>query len=429
VLPEQDERVLDCPATTPERSAHRPGVCPRRILYVQPAEGFGGAERQGVVHIANLPRHGFEVVPVVGPGRPIVRALEDAGVRDYVFLDHLSHEADSPLDALGALRFWGGASLDWLATQRSLLRIARERRVELVFASRSTGWIAASPVARAMGLPFVWRTGSRMTHPAQPAALRLLASVSRPDLFLANCEAVRAQFAPLLAAPSRVLLNGVDTVRFDPARVAPRFRAELGIPAGVPVIGFPSRPAPEKGMDLLARVVELTARTLPDARFLIAGEFGWRRRYEGMYAAQGLDGRISFLGHVPDIESFLASCDVVVLTSKARSIEGSPNTLLEAMAMERPIVSTQVGGVAEAITDGVEGFLVEEGDAPAFAERLLRLLADGELRHRMGAAGRVRILAHHQDGEVTASLAAMLHDLLERRAERTAAERCLDGRT
>jgi len=113
------------------------------------------------------------------------------------------------------------------------------------------------------------------------------------------------------------------------------------------------------------------------------------------------------------VESFLASCDVVVLTSKSRSIEGSPNALLEAMAMERPIVATRVGGVAEVITDGVEGFLVGEVDGEAFAERLVRLLGDPGLRRQMGAAGRARVLAHHREGDVVATLAAMLHELID----------------
>jgi glycosyltransferase involved in cell wall biosynthesis len=410
---DQDDLVLNGP-TLVAREAGSLGIRPpRRLLYVMPAEGFGGAERQGVVHIANLPRFGFDVTAVVGPGRPIRRALEDAGVHDYVFLDHLTHDRDAPLDALGTLRFWGGAALDWVSTQRSLFRIVRERRIDVVFANRSTAWIAASPVARVRGVPIVWRTGSRMTHGAQAMALRVLASLSRPALFLANCEAVRSQFAPLVGARSLVLANGVDTDRFDPERAKPRFRIELGISDDVPVIGFPSRPAPEKGMELLAAVVEYVAREVPAARFLVAGEFGWRKGYEEMYAARGMSERVTFLGHVPDIENFLASCDAVVLTSKSHSIEGSPNTLLEAMAMERPVVATRVGGVGEVITDEVEGFLVPDEDGETFARRLVRLLGDRDLRHRMGAQGRKRMVAEHRDVDVVAKLATMLHELCE----------------
>ena len=394
------------------RFARTPATLPRlRILYVQPAEVFGGAERQGVLHIAELARHGFEVVPVVGPGRAITDALETAGVHDYEFLDHLTHESDAPMGTLGTLAFAARATSDWLATQRSLARIARQRHVDLVFASRAVGWIAASAVARRLGLPLVWRGGGRITSPLEVSGMRLLVRALRPDLLLANCEAVRSDFAPLIRAPSRILRNGVDVTRFDPARVRPRFRRELGIAADTPVIGFPSRPAPGKGMELLARVVERTARELPTAVFLVAGEFGWRRHYEEMMAARGLGERVRFIGHVSDVESFHASCDVVVLTSRAHSIEGSPNTVLEAMAMERPVVATDVGGVAEALRDGVEGFLVPDENADRFAARLVQLLASAPLRRMMGRAGRATIVERFHHEKVVAELAGILREV------------------
>jgi glycosyltransferase involved in cell wall biosynthesis len=387
---------------------------PVRLLYVQPSEVFGGAERQGVLHMARLAEHGFDVVPVVGPGRLITRALEEQGIDDYVFLEHLTHEASYPVAGLGKLRFAAGAVRDWLATQHSLVGLAVRHRSELIFASRSTGWLAASGVARGLGIPLVWRGGGRPTSRTELAILAVLARFFCPDLLVANCRAVRGDLAPALRCPTEILPNGVDVQRFDPARVRARFRHELNLGPGVPVVGFPSRPAPEKGMELLAEVAERTARRVPDVRFLVAGEFGWRPHFEELFAARGLYDRVRFLGHVEDVETFLRSCDVVVLTSKARSIEGSPNALLEAMAMERPVVATRVGGVEEVITDGVEGFLVPDGDADAFSRRLAELLGDRDLQRRMGTAGRAHIVAEHHHEKVAADLARMLHEVLAR---------------
>jgi glycosyltransferase involved in cell wall biosynthesis len=385
---------------------------PVRLMYVLPAELFGGAERQGVLHISKLGDHGFEVLPVVGPGTPIRRALADEGVEDYLFLEHLCHEAYYPLTGLGRLRFGTQFVRDWVNTQRSLLKLAMRRGVDLIFANRSTGWIGGSFVARMLDVPLVWRGGSRLTQRTEASALGVLSRFARPDLFLANCEAVRADLAPMVDCPTRILRNGVDTRRFDPSRVRPRIREELGLGADVPIVGFPSRPAPEKGMELLAKVAELTARQIPNVRFLVAGEFGWRSHYEKAFAAQGLGDRIRFLGHMDQVEIFLGSCDAVVLTSKAHSIEGSPNALLEAMAMERPVVATQVGGVGEAVTDGVEGFLTREDDAGAFARRLTELLRDHVLRRRMGAAGRAAILERYHHEKVVGELAGVLHSLV-----------------
>jgi glycosyltransferase involved in cell wall biosynthesis len=162
-------------------------------------------------------------------------------------------------------------------------------------------------------------------------------------------------------------------------------------------------------MELLARVAELSTKRLPQAHFLVAGEFGWREHFQAMFAARGLAERVRFLGHIDDIESFMSSCDVVVLTSQAHSIEGSPNSLLEAMSMERPVVATRVGGVAEAVTDGVEGFLVGEDDAETFTRRLTQLLSNSDLRRRMGTRGRAAVLARFDQEKVVARLAGVLH--------------------
>jgi glycosyltransferase involved in cell wall biosynthesis len=126
----------------------------------------------------------------------------------------------------------------------------------------------------------------------------------------------------------------------------------------------------------------------------------------------GLSSTVTFLGHVQDIESFYRSCDVVVLTSKSRSIEGSPNAMLEAMAMECPVVATEVGGVAEAVRHGVEGFLVPPDDAARFADCLVALLSDGALRRRMGAAGRAAVLERFDHQVVVSRLAGILRDVV-----------------
>jgi glycosyltransferase involved in cell wall biosynthesis len=276
--------------------------------------------------------------------------------------------------------------------------------------NRTIGWLAASLVALLAGAPLVWRSGSRTTSRFEELAIGVLGRVTRPGLLLANCEPVRADLAPLVRCPSRILHNGVDTGRFDPARVRPRFREELAL-EGKPLVGFPARPAPEKGMELLTRVVRLTAQRMPNVCFLVAGEFGWRSHYMKIFADQGLDRWVRFLGHVDDIECFLRSCDVAILTSKPESVEGSPNALLEAMAMELPVVATAVGGVAEAITEGVSGFLIAPNDAEMFANRLIELLRDLSLRRRMGSAGRAAILERFHHETVVSELASMLRAL------------------
>jgi glycosyltransferase involved in cell wall biosynthesis len=118
-----------------------------------------------------------------------------------------------------------------------------------------------------------------------------------------------------------------------------------------------------------------------------------RPHLEDRVAARGLGEKVIFLGQVPDIASALERFDVFVLTSR---YEGLPISLLEAMSTGLPVVGTAVGGIPEAVEEGVSGFLVERQEnraatAACLAARLAELLRDGELRRRMGEAGRSRV--------------------------------------
>jgi glycosyltransferase involved in cell wall biosynthesis len=99
-----------------------------------------------------------------------------------------------------------------------------------------------------------------------------------------------------------------------------------------------------------------------------------------------------FLGYQQDVARWYRACDAIVLTSAS---EGTPVTLIEALAAARPVVSTRVGGVEDVVEDGVTGYLVRPGDTHAVAERLAILATDPELRRRMGDIGRGRVLERY----------------------------------
>lgn len=391
-----------------------------RALYVQPAEAFGGAERQGVAHIAHLPDFGVDVLPVVGPGRPILTALAEAGVEKPLFFPHFPGATHARLSLAGNLRY--GA--DWVrAIARSaheLTELASRYEPDVILANRTVGWLVAAPVAQALGVPWVARAGSRMVSRLGPLGiLGMQLRWPSPAALLANCAAVGQDIGPWFDAPVHELPNAIDTDRFHPRR-----RATVDVPEGARVVGIAARPAPEKGLDFLLDVVAEVRRRVPDALFLWAGAFGWRPVFEERVRRAGLDGALRFLGHVDDVPGFYAACDAVVLTSRRRSIEGSPNALLEAMAMERPVVATAVGGVPELVRHGVEGFLADDGDVAAFADGLATLLGDRALARRLGAAGRRRVLARHSIPYVVSVLADRLRAVADRDALEPGATEC-----
>jgi glycosyltransferase involved in cell wall biosynthesis len=133
-----------------------------------------------------------------------------------------------------------------------------------------------------------------------------------------------------------------------------------------------------------------------------------RAEFEARFRRRRLDHHARFVGHVDDVENFYASCDVMILTSRSRSPEASSNALLEAMAMERPVVATRVCGAPEMIEDGREGWLVGETDVAAFADRILLLLANEPLRKRLGSAGRAQVLRRFEVTQSVRRLADVL---------------------
>jgi glycosyltransferase involved in cell wall biosynthesis len=135
-------------------------------------------------------------------------------------------------------------------------------------------------------------------------------------------------------------------------------------------------------------LVRALAHLPPNAyEALIVGDGPGRAKLEDEARRLGLEGQAAFVGERADVPSLLGASDVFVLSSRSESL---PVSVLEAMAAELPVVASRVGGVPELVVDGRTGFLVQPGDPMELAAALGRLLADPDLRRRLGAVGRVR---------------------------------------
>jgi len=186
--------------------------------------------------------------------------------------------------------------------------------------------------------------------------------------------------------PIGVAYNGFDSALFQPQPPDPALRARFASD-GAPLLIHASRLVTFKGLDHLLDALALLDRH-SHTRLLLVGEGPHRASLERQAERLGIAGRVYFLGSVPhaDIPSLYAISDVVVIPStdhETFSIMGC-----EAMACERPVVASRVGGLPEVVRDGETGLLVPPADAAALADRLSVLLDDTMLRARMGAAGR-----------------------------------------
>jgi glycosyltransferase involved in cell wall biosynthesis len=169
-------------------------------------------------------------------------------------------------------------------------------------------------------------------------------------------------------------------------------RAELGVAPDAVLILASGRMTEQKNFgDLLVALAGMDQTPAP-WRCLIAGDGPLHGDLVAQAAGLGLTDRVSLPGHLTDIERVVAAADIFCLPSRW---EGRPLALLEAMAAGLPVVASAIASVSELVEDGRVGYLCQPGDTAGLARALGDLLADPELRHRLGAAGRTAIAAHH----------------------------------
>jgi glycosyltransferase involved in cell wall biosynthesis len=175
---------------------------------------------------------------------------------------------------------------------------------------------------------------------------------------------------------------GLELEQFTTPLEAGEARQRLDLPQSTPIVAIVARLAPVKNIALFLRAIGMVPEPV---LAVIVGDGEERAALEAQTMALGIAPRVRFLGWQRDVGAVYAAADVVALTSLN---EGSPVSLIEAMAAGRAVVSTAVGGVADVVTDGVSGVLVPSGDAEALAGAIGALLGEPERRHRLGQAAR-----------------------------------------
>jgi glycosyltransferase involved in cell wall biosynthesis len=186
-------------------------------------------------------------------------------------------------------------------------------------------------------------------------------------------------------------------------------RAELGIDPSAPVVGTVARLRPQKALDVLVDAFALVARSLPEARLVIAGEGPCREELERQAAERGVRDSVHFLGMREDLDVVLRAVDVAAMSSH---FEGAPLFGLECMAHGTPLVATDVGGLSELFENGRSAILVPPGDAPALASALEGLLREPTRRQALAEAARSEIDRYSIDS-VTAEYEALYERLLK----------------
>jgi len=219
------------------------------------------------------------------------------------------------------------------------------------------------------------------------------------DLIFVVSEVERRNLIDAGMIPEKIVVNpnGVDTDRFTPECGGHELRRALGIGAKS-VVGFVGTFGPWHGAPLLAEAARLVT---PNARgyFLFVGDGDQRAQTESIVNAS--DVSATFTGRVShqNVPAYLDACDILVSphvpATDGSEFFGSPTKLFEYLSMEKPVVASRLGQIAEVIRDGENGLLVEPCDTRALARAIERLALDESLRARLGAAGRQTVLQQY----------------------------------
>lgn len=276
-----------------------------------------------------------------------------------------------------------------------LARLFRRERVDLVHASGGSWQYKAVIAARLAGIPSVWHLNDTQMPGWVRRLFRLVSAL--PAGFIFASERSRAYYGSHLAGRLHdVVPSAVDAARFDPAQPHPGDADIIDRLGNAPVIGTVASISRVKGLETLIHAAAELRRTMPELRVVIMGPVHVNQQayYQELLSLSdelGVADAIEWVGGRSDIRPILARFDVYVCSSNA---ESSPVSVWEAMAMAKPVVSTDVGDVSRHVIDEVNGYVVPIKDYSALADRVQHLLEDQDMAKLYGERSRSEVLAN-----------------------------------
>lgn len=364
-----------------------------KILYLNPSSQLGGAEKSLLDLLRHLDREKYYPVISCPAQGKFVEELGKIGVETEIIPYHrkilaLSRENGSDLTN-PAIFFW------WVTpTILTLKRLTEDKGIYLIVTNGIKCHFIGGLLSLITKIPLIWHVRDLVEEPWLRWMLRSMGRLF-PDKIITNSDAVGRIFP---GNPKReTVYNGVDLSHFKPEIDTTGTRTHLEVGKGTRLIGTIGHFAPLKGYEELLDAMANVVGEGFNVKLALVGDSvyphskSYRQKIVSLADSMGLKERVIFTGFRKDIPKLLASFDLFVLPSRS---EGFGRVNLEAMAMGKPVISTNVGGIPEVVLDGVTGILVSPGNSNALSRAIVRLLDDPHLRETMGREGRKRVEEH-----------------------------------
>ena len=352
---------------------------PITVLYPITDLARDGAQRQLLELVRGLDRERF---------RPMVLTLRSGGAMEAEF---------QKLPGLELISIGQKSKYDIIIALFKVWKVIRVMRIDIIqpFLTPATfyglllaflGRVPVKIVTERLG------PGRRNAHFGYRFYLKMEDILSRfADWVIPNSAAGKEYLIQRGITVNRikVIYNGLNLERLHTKKDnVEQVRQRLGVPRQGKVIGMMARMFPQKRYDIFLEAASIVHQTVPDTRFALVGDGPLKGHMEELSRRLGLAESAVFFGEQTDVSPYLSAFDIAVLTSET---EGCSNFLLEAMALGKPVVATDVGGNRELIDDGKTGLLVPREDPKALATAIFRLLREPATAQAIGQRAKEKI--------------------------------------
>jgi len=374
------------------------------ILFVDHADGLGGAEQSLLLLMSHLDKTKWEV-HLAGINGRLLTAADRLNISTHpITLPRLRRSPRFPLD--------------WWAGGQAIATIARQINADFLHANTVRAAMYTSVAAKMVKRPFIWHMRDFWLSENKPSRLwmdtagkrALVASAWR---VIVNSNAV-AHHLPV-SDKVRVVHNGIDIAQFDPQMNGAAFRQQHDIPIDASLVGMVGRLRPWKGQTSFLQMAKQVAERLPNAYFCIVGGSvfddtdAYPEQLRQMSRDLDLENRVIFTGQLQDVRPALAAFDLFVHPGEPEPF-GLVN--VEAMAMGKPVAAFAHGALPEIVARGKTGVLTPPDDISALAEAVSTVLQDDIGRQVMGKNGRLHVVQNFSIKQTVSRIEALYETII-----------------
>ncbi len=336
------------------------------LQYITPSR-LGGAEYFFLRLIAHLADSGHRVIVVTKRDTPLRAEIEKINHPNIVLHAWHTHGKVDP------------------ATLSKLCRLIRDERVDIINTHLTTASWQGALAGKITGVPTV-----AVVHATDRKTW-----FQHAKYLIAVSGGVKDALIEQGIAPKKieVLYYGIDLDQYIAPLDSAAAKIALGLPADARTVGVVASLIPRKGHRFLLEALKNLEASIGPVHALFAGEGELEAELRAQAREMGMAERVHFLGFRRDIPEIVCAMDVFVLPSLK---EGLSIALMEAMALEKPVICSEIAGLPEVVRDGETGFLVPPGDSSALQNALERLFADENLRQQLGHDARCFLEEHFE---------------------------------